>query len=226
MDPAEAPAAVFAGNVETESVAGGCPARRLGVAAASQGTMNNFLWGNRTSNTTKRSRAGPVHGPSRRGQRGADTHDQLAVDRLEVLEWRFPVLLEEFSVRRGSGRAGERRGGDGVVRRLRFEQAMTATLLTGRRRTAPLRNAGRRGRGSRRNLLLRPGQTPTELPAVVSLPVYPGDAIQIETPGGGGFGAPPNDQRRGSRARNPKTDHHPLPIEGGSGWSCRSILPD
>ena len=107
----------------------------------------------------------------------------------EVLETRYPVLLREFSLRRGSGGAGRHHGGDGLVRRVEFREAMTVAILSNHRRVPPFGLAGGAPGLTGRNSVLRRGATASEsLGATDALAVEPGDQVQIETPGGGGFG--------------------------------------
>jgi 5-oxoprolinase (ATP-hydrolysing) len=107
----------------------------------------------------------------------------------EILERRFPVRLEMFAVRRGSGGAGRRRGGDGAVRRIRFLAPMQAALLSTRRQNSPCGVAGGGDALAGAQRLIAADGAVKELPACFSLDVEAGDAIEIETPGGGGFGA-------------------------------------
>jgi 5-oxoprolinase (ATP-hydrolysing) len=108
----------------------------------------------------------------------------------EVLEARFPVLVEDFRVREGSGGAGAHRGGDGVVRRLRFREAMTAAILSNRRRVPPFGLNGGADGACGRNRVERADGSVEDLGPTASVEVAPGDAVVIETPGGGGFGTP------------------------------------
>jgi 5-oxoprolinase (ATP-hydrolysing) len=109
----------------------------------------------------------------------------------EVLEWRYPVRVEEFRVREGSGGAGERRGGDGVVRRLRFLEPLTAAIVSSSRRVPPYGLAGGLPGARGRNAVERADGNVEELPGVAEARMAPGDVLVIETPGGGGYGAPP-----------------------------------
>ncbi len=139
------PAAVVAGNVETSQCVTDALYGALGVMAAAQGTMNNFTFGNERYQYYETICGGSGAGPDFDGTDAIHTH--MTNSRLtdpEVLEWRFPVLLESFAIRRGSGGAGRHRGGDGVVRRIRFREAMTAAILSGHRRVPPYGLAGRR----------------------------------------------------------------------------------
>ena len=137
------PAAVAAGNVETSQCVTDALYGALGVMGASQGTMNNFTFG-----TDRYQYYETICGGSGAGDgfHGADcVHTHMTNTRLtdpEVLEWRYPVLVEEFAVRRGSGGAGRWRGGDGAVRRIRFLEPMTAAILSGHRRVPPYGMAG------------------------------------------------------------------------------------
>ncbi len=184
------PAAVVAGNVETSQVITDCLYGALGVLAAAQGTMNNFTFGNARHQYYETIAGGSGAGADFDGTDAVQTH--MTNSRLtdpEVLEWRFPVRLEEFRIRRGSGGAGRHRGGDGVVRTLRFLEPMTAVMLANRRRVAPFGLAGGAPGALGRNWLWRSGAR-EEFGATFSAAVQPGDVIVIETPGGGGFGEP------------------------------------
>jgi 5-oxoprolinase (ATP-hydrolysing) len=108
----------------------------------------------------------------------------------EVLEWRFPVRLEAFRIRRGSGGGGRHRGGDGGERRVRFLEAMTAVMLANRRRVAPFGVAGGRPGAVGRNWVERADGSREEFGATCRVEMQPGDVFVIQTPGGGGFGAP------------------------------------
>ena len=193
------PAAVIAGNVETSQQITDALFGALGVIAASQGTMNNFIWGN-SEHQYYETICGGAGATARR--RGADAvHTHMTNTRLtdpEILEQRHPVVLERFEVRRGSGGAGANRGGDGVVRRLRFGEAMTVNLLSSRRRIAPFGVAGGEAGALGRNLLERADGTVIELAGCARVEVEAGDVVEIHTPGGGGYGAP--------RSGDPKCD--------------------
>ena len=132
------PAAVVAGNVETSQAITDCLYGALGVLAASQGTMNNFTFGNDRYQYYETISGGSGAGPDFDGTSVVQTH--MTNSRLtdpEVLEWRFPVRLESYAIRRGSGGAGRHRGGDGGDRRVRFLEPMTAVMLANHRRVAP-----------------------------------------------------------------------------------------
>jgi 5-oxoprolinase (ATP-hydrolysing) len=185
------PAAVVAGNVETSQAVTDCLYGALGVMAASQGTMNNFTFGNERHQYYETIAGGSGAGPDFPGTDAVQTH--MTNSRLtdpEVLEWRFPVRLESFAIRRGSGGRGRQRGGDGVVRRLRFLEPMTAVMLANRRRVPPFgMDGGADGRVGR-NWIERTNGKREEFGATFATQVDAGDVIVIETPGGGGFGKP------------------------------------
>ena len=200
------PAAVVAGNVETSQCVTDALYGALGVMAASQGTMNNFTFGNahyQYYETIAGGSGAGVLGSSVEGSpegppRGFDGTDcvqtHMTNSRLtdpEVLEWRFPVLLERFEIRRGSGGAGRWRGGDGAVRRIRFLEAMTAAILSGHRRIPPHGLAGGIPGAAGRNRVERCNGEVLELQGAGKAEMHPGDVFVIETPGGGGYGTPP-----------------------------------
>lgn len=183
-------AAVVAGNVETSQVIVDALYGALGALAASQGTMNNFTFGDEKRQYYETICGGSGAGPSFDGANVVQTH--MTNSRLtdpEVLETRFPVLVERFGVRRGSGGKGAHTGGDGAVRRIRFREPMTAAMLANRRSTAPFGlNGGREG-ASGANRIERADGSTTTLGATGKADVAPGDVFVIETPGGGGYGS-------------------------------------
>ncbi|GAA3308262.1 hypothetical protein GCM10020295_69880 [Streptomyces cinereospinus] len=149
----EPPAAVVAGNVETSQAVTGALYAALGVQAEGSGTMNNVTFGNEHHQYYETVASGSGAGDGFPGASVVQTH--MTNSRLtdpEVLEWRLPVRLEEFSVRHGSGGAGRWRGGDGAIRRIRFHEPMTVSTLSQHRRVPPVRHGGRRAR--------RPGREP------------------------------------------------------------------
>jgi 5-oxoprolinase (ATP-hydrolysing) len=183
------PAAVVAGNVETSQCVVDALYGALGVLAAAQGTMNNFTFGDARRQYYETIAGGAGAGPGFDGASGVQTH--MTNSRLtdpEVLEARFPVRIECFSLRRGSGGAGRHRGGDGLVRRLRFLEPVTASILSNHRRVAPFGLAGGGPGRTGRNLWLRLDGSAVELPSCASVEVAAGEMIVIETPGGGGYG--------------------------------------
>ncbi len=183
------PAAVVAGNVETSQVVTDALFGALGAMAASQGTMNNFTFGNDTHQYYETIAGGAGAGPGFDGASVIQTH--MTNSRLtdpEIFETRFPVLLEEFSIRRGSGGAGAHHGGDGATRRVRFLEDMTACILANRRRIAPFGMAGGEPGGLGSATIERADGGIEHLGSTAKVDMAPGDVFVIETPGGGGFG--------------------------------------
>jgi 5-oxoprolinase (ATP-hydrolysing) len=170
--------------------------------ASAQGTMNNFTFGNDRYQYYETISGGSGAGATALAPDGAavDGFDGTDVvqthmtnSRLtdpEVLEWRFPVLLESYEIRRGSGGAGRWRGGDGGTRRIRFLEPMTASILSNHRRLAPHGMAGGSAGEPGRNWVERADGARIELGAADRAEMGPGDAFVIQTPGGGGFGRP------------------------------------
>ena len=184
------PAAVVAGNVETSQAVVDTLYGALGVLASSQGTMNNFTFGDETRQYYETIAGGSGAGPDFDGTAAVQTH--MTNSRLtdpEVLETRFPVLLEEFSIRRGSGGEGRHDGGDGAVRRVRFLEPMTASILSNHRRVAPFGVDGGAPGSVGVNRVERTDGSVEALGATAEVAMSPGDVFVIETPGGGGFGA-------------------------------------
>jgi 5-oxoprolinase (ATP-hydrolysing) len=185
------PAAVVAGNVETSQTVTDAIYGALGAMAGAQGTMNNFTFGNDRHQYYETVAGGSGGGPDHDGCDAVQTH--MTNSRLtdpEVLEWRFPVRVESFEIRRGSGGKGAHRGGDGVIRRIRFLEAMTCAILANRRKVAPFGLAGGGPGALGRNWVERADGRIEEKGATASWQVEPGDMFVIETPGGGGFGTP------------------------------------
>ncbi len=185
------PGAVAAGNVETSQAVVDALFGALGVLAASQGTMNNLTFGNERHQYYDTICGGAGAGRTFDGQSAVHTH--MTNSRLtdpEVLEDRYPVLLESFAIRRDSGGAGRHRGGDGTVRRIRFNEAMTVALLSTRRETAPFGLDGGKPGAKGTGVIVRGDGTRVTLKGCDEIAVNAGDAIVIETPGGGGFGEP------------------------------------
>ena len=183
------PAAVVAGNVETSQVITDALFGALGAMAAAQGTMNNFTFGNDTYQYYETIAGGSGAGPDFDGTSVIQTH--MTNSRLtdpEILETRFPVLLEEFSIRRGSGGAGKQRGGNGATRRIRFLEAMAAGILSNRRKVPPFGLAGGAAGALGANWVERADGTIEHLGSTATAHMQPGDVFVIETPGGGGFG--------------------------------------
>jgi 5-oxoprolinase (ATP-hydrolysing) len=185
------PAAVVAGNVETSQAVTGALYAALGVQAEGSGTMNNVTFGNDRHQYYETVGSGSGAGDGFDGVPVVQTH--MTNSRLtdpEVLEWRFPVLVERFAIRTGSGGAGRRRGGDGAVRRLRFREPMTVSTLSGHRRVPPYGMAGGRPGALGRNSIEQADGSVVELAGADSAEVGAGDVLVIETPGGGGYGPP------------------------------------
>ncbi len=185
-----APAAVVAGNVETSQLVVDTLYGALQVMAASQGTMNNLTFGDGAHQYYETLCGGAGAGPGFTGESGVHTH--MTNSRLtdpEILERRYPVRLERFELRQQSGGAGYWRGGDGVVRRIRFLAPMTVSLLTGHRSVPPYGLAGGHpGKPGRQWLENENGRQP--LSACACVEVNTGDVLHLETPGGGGYGFP------------------------------------
>ncbi|XHX76272.1 MAG: hydantoinase B/oxoprolinase family protein [Stenomitos frigidus ULC029] len=185
------PAAVVAGNVETSQVVTDALYGALNVMAASQGTMNNFTFGNEHYQYYETICGGSGSGATFDGTDAVQTH--MTNSRLtdpEVLEWRFPVLLEDFAIRADSGGDGLHQGGNGVMRRIRFREVMTAAILSGHRLVAPFGLAGGASGAVGRNWVERADRTIEPLGSKAEVTMHPGDTFVIETPGGGGYGAP------------------------------------
>jgi 5-oxoprolinase (ATP-hydrolysing) len=183
------PAAVVAGNVETSQCITDALYGALGVMGASQGTMNNFTFGNDTYQYYETICGGSGAGKGFDGTSCVQTH--MTNTRLtdpEVLEWRFPVVLESFEIRHGSGGRGKWNGGDGAIRRVRFLETMTAAVLSGHRRIPPYGMAGGEPGKVGRNRVERAGGGVLELRGADKAEMSPGDVFVIETPGGGGYG--------------------------------------
>jgi 5-oxoprolinase (ATP-hydrolysing) len=183
------PAAVVAGNVETSQAIANALYGALGVMAAAQGTMNNFTFGNAQHQYYETICGGSGAGASFDGTDAVQTH--MTNSRLtdpEVLEWRFPVLVQEFSIRPNSGGQGNHKGGNGVIRHIQFREAMTAAILSGHRVIPPFGLAGGEPGAIGRNSVIRQDGTVEALPGKAEVQMHPGDAFVIETPGGGGFG--------------------------------------
>jgi N-methylhydantoinase B/oxoprolinase/acetone carboxylase alpha subunit len=182
------PAAVVAGNVETSQNITDCLYGALGVMAASQGTMNNFTFGNEKYQYYETICGGSGAGQNFNGTDAVHTH--MTNSRLtdpEVLEWRFPVVLESFSIRPESGGKGQYSGGNGVIRKIRFLEPMTAAILSSRRVIPPFGLAGGEAGKVGRNYVERQDGTIEELGNTATVEMQPGDTFIIETPGGGGY---------------------------------------
>jgi 5-oxoprolinase (ATP-hydrolysing) len=190
----EYPAAVIAGNVETSQAVTSALFLALGVQAAAQSTMNNTTWGTDRYQYYETICGGSGAGVLSDGTGYAGTsgvHTHMTNSRLtdpEVLEWRFPVVLDEFSIRAGSGGEGRFRGGDGVVRRIRFLESMTVSILSGHRTVPPPGLAGGGPAECGRTRVIRAAGGVDDLRAADRTELAPGDVYWLETPGGGGYG--------------------------------------
>jgi len=185
----EYPAAVVAGNVETSQAVTNCLFGALGVLAAAQGTMNNVTFGNDRYQYYETLCGGSGAGANFDGTSGVHTH--MTNSRLtdpEILELRFPVVLEDFHINRGSGGKGRHTGGDGTCRTLRFEEKMDLALLTGHRRIAPFGVDGGSPGAIGKNTVRRGDGRIQTLKACDQTVLEVGDALTIQTPSGGGFG--------------------------------------
>jgi 5-oxoprolinase (ATP-hydrolysing) len=185
------PAAVVAGNVETSMCVTNALYGALGLMAASQCTMNNFTFGNAAHQYYETISGGSGAGLGFDGTSVVQTH--MTNSRLtdpEVLEHRFPVRLDGYEIRAGSGGAGQWRGGDGGVRRVRFLEPMTASILSNGRRVPAFGGAGGAPGALGINRIERADGTHETLGHIGSAPMQPGDVFVIETPGGGGWGEP------------------------------------
>ena len=183
------PAAVVAGNVETSTCVTNALYGALGVMAAGQCTMNNFTFGNETHQYYETISGGSGAGPGFNGTSVVQTH--MTNSRLtdpEVLEFRFPVRLESYAIRAGSGGAGQWKGGDGGVRRVRFLERMTASILSNGRTVPAFGMAGGQPGALGINRVERVDGRVEVLQHIGSAAMEPGDVFVVETPGGGGYG--------------------------------------
>jgi len=189
LDPPRG-SAVVGGNVETSQRVVDVLLGALGLAAASQGTMNNVTFGNAAFGYYETLGGGAGGGPDFDGASGVHTHmTNTRITDPEVLESRYPVRLERFSLRANSGGAGLHPGGDGLVRAYRFLSDVTLSLLSERREVAPWGLEGGRPGKPGRNRLLREGCPPELLGATCARDVAAGYCLVVETPGGGGWGS-------------------------------------
>ncbi|AJP59100.1 5-oxoprolinase [Pandoraea vervacti] len=183
------PAAVVSGNVETSSAITNALYGALGCVASSQGTMNNFTFGNETYQYYETISGGSGAGHGFHGADAVQTH--MTNSRLtdpEVLEWRYPVRLESHRIRAGSGGEGRWQGGNGAVRRIRFLTPMTASILSNNRVYAPFGAQGGGAGALGVNYVERVDGSREALAHIGRTQMQPGDIFVVETPGGGGFG--------------------------------------
>jgi 5-oxoprolinase (ATP-hydrolysing) len=183
--------AVVAGNTEVSQAVCNALLGALGVCASSQATMNNLLFGDERRQYYETICGGAGAGPGFDG--ASAVHTQMTNTRItdpEVLELRYPVRLETFAIRRGSGGAGRTRGGDGVVRRIRFNEPMTAVIVSSRRTVPPHGLAGGESAALGRQWLEHADGSIEALAGIDQRQLRAGDQLVVETPGGGGFGRP------------------------------------
>jgi len=184
-------AAVVAGNTEVSQAVCNALLGALGATASAQATMNNFLFGNEHVQYYETICGGA--GASARADGASAVHTHMTNTRItdpEVLEMRYPVRLERFAIRKGSGGAGHHRGGDGVVRRVMALEPLTATIVSSRRSEGPFGLQGGAAGQAGRQWVERADGSRVDLGGTAEVPLAIGDAIVIETPGGGGFGTP------------------------------------
>ncbi|MEM7697297.1 MAG: hydantoinase B/oxoprolinase family protein [Verrucomicrobiota bacterium] len=182
-DPAQSPA-VVGGNVETSQRVVDALIRLFQIEACSQGTMNNFLFGNDQFGYYETIAGGTGAGPSYHGTSGIHSHmTNTAITDPEILESRYPVRLRQFSIRQGSGGDGEWSGGDGVVREIEFLESLQVSLLSQHRVESPYGMSGGQCGAVGQHFL--DGES---LPGISGFEASPGQVLRIETPGGGGWG--------------------------------------
>ncbi|MFT5743633.1 MAG: 5-oxoprolinase (ATP-hydrolyzing), partial [Paracoccaceae bacterium] len=190
INPA-APAAVISGNTEVSQAIADTLFGALGVIAGSQGTMNNFVYGNDTYQNYETICGGTGAGDGFDGTSAVHSHmTNTRMTDPEVLETRFPVRVDEFSIRQGSGGTGAFKGGDGIVRRLRFLEPMTVTVLTSHRVVPPHGAAGGGTGALGENRVVRVNGRVDRLQGNDETQVVAGDVFVMKTPGGGGYGTP------------------------------------
>jgi 5-oxoprolinase (ATP-hydrolysing) len=189
------PAAVVAGNVEVSQIVTNALFAAMKGLGSAQGTMNNLTFGNARLQYYETICSGSPAGPGFDGVAGVHVH--MTNTRLtdpEVLELRFPVVLDEFSIRRGSGGRGRWTSGDGTRRVIRFLEAMDMSILSGFRRVAPFGLDGGEPGATGRNLVIRRNGAVEDIGGCAQAYLEAGDKVVIETPAGGGFGRKPGAQ--------------------------------
>jgi 5-oxoprolinase (ATP-hydrolysing) len=182
---------VVAGNVEVSQAVTNCLFGALGAMAASQGTMNNLTFGNERYQYYETICSGSAAGPGFHGTAGVHVH--MTNSRLtdpEILEQRFPVLLEDFHIRNGSGGRGRWNSGDGTSRTIRFLERMECAILSSHRRIRPFGLAGGEPGELGRTLVRRKDGRIEELAGCDQTVLEPGEAVTVITPTGGGYGTP------------------------------------
>ena len=189
------PAAVIAGNVETSQAVTSALLLAFGVQAASQSTMNNVTWGNHKYQYYETICGGTGAGLHANGKVHIGTsgvHSHMTNSRLtdpEILELRFPVVLDEFSLRKNSGGSGFAKGGNGVLRKTRFLEPMTFSIISGHRTVSPPGLKGGRGGSVGQTILIRKNGEKIVLKACDTVSLFKDDVIIVKTPGGGGYGS-------------------------------------
>ncbi len=180
---------IVGGNVETSQRIVDVIFGAMGLGAASQGTMNNWLIGDETFGYYET--VGGGSGATSTGPGASAVHCHMSNTRLtdaEILETRYPLILRECSIRRGSGGTGKNAGGDGMIRHIEFRKRLSLSLLTSRRNSRPWGSEGGNAGAAGENWLIRPDGTRKELPWRCDVVMQPGEALRLETPGGGGWG--------------------------------------
>ncbi len=188
----EYPAAVVAGNVEVSQAVTNCLFGALGALAAAQGTMNNLNFGNGRYQYYETICSGSPAGPGFNGTDAVHTH--MTNTRLtdpEILEFRYPVMLEDFHIRKGSGGTGQWHAGDGIRRTIRFLEKMECTILSGHRRVRPFGLAGGEAGQAGKNSVRRKDGSIEMLNGCDATVIDAGEAIIIQVPTAGGYGKPP-----------------------------------
>ena len=219
-------AAVVAGNTEVSQAACNALFGALGTLACSQATMNNVLFGDATRQYYETICGGMGAGPGHPGASAIQTHmTNTRMTDPEVLELRYPVRLETFAIRRGSGGAGAQHGGDGAVRRIRFLEPMTAVVVASRRTVAPFGLSGGMDGAPGRQWVERRDGTRQDLSGTSSAELRPGDAFVIETPGGGGYGGRRHDLRPPGAVPGERPAHGP-DLRPGCGRAVADLRAD
>nr|WP_320013869.1 hydantoinase B/oxoprolinase family protein [uncultured Desulfobacter sp.] len=195
LDPSSE-AAVVGGNVLTSQRITDVVLKAFGVAAASQGCMNNFTFGNDRFGYYETIAGGAGAGPTWHGQTGVHTHmTNTRITDPEILERRYPIILREFSIRRGSGGRGRFNGGDGLVREVEFLEPLNVAILSERRVFAPYGLEGGESGQKGVNLFIRKDGTSIYMGAKNEIMAQPGERFRIMSPGGGGFGTPTGNEK-------------------------------
>eukprot|EP00878_Enallax_costatus_P007255 GHUV01007601.1.p1 GENE.GHUV01007601.1~~GHUV01007601.1.p1 ORF type:complete len:447 (+),score=116.96 GHUV01007601.1:60-1343(+) len=205
-------AAVVGGNVLTSQRVTDVVLKAFGAAAASQGCMNNLTFGDSNMGYYETIAGGAGAGPTWHGRSGVHTHmTNTRITDPEILERRYPVVLRQFSLRKGSGGAGKHNGGDGVIREVEFLRPMTAGILSERRSVAPFGLFGGQPGEKGQNLLIRSDGRVVNLGGKATVQLQAGDVIRICTPGAGGYGAQ-EDAANGTDSRKRSAERAALQV--------------